>query len=79
MDKIRTTTVGGFEIAKCTFNFDGDKLNGLFIHEIRDEFGDGDCVVEWNYDLPKTHEEVVDILTNEYTNTDSEILQTIQK
>lgn len=67
-----------FEIRNCTFVVEGQRIEGVFIHELSDEFGNGDGVIA---DLREDHFEseqaIEDALANEYLDTNGATLATI--
>lgn len=79
---------------KCTFNISGhpvaftlctaiavgispDRQPALFVHDELDEFGDGDGVIFGINELPESSEDAASLL-QEYMETDSETLSTVQ-
>ena len=66
------------EFSTCTFSFDGNRVDGIYVHQISDENRDGDCVVGNGCTIPETAEEAETIFTNESLISDSEILRTVE-
>lgn len=70
--------MNNFEIRNCTFVIEDQRIEGVFIHELSDEFGNGDGVIA---DLREDHfesdQDAEDALTNEYLDTNGTTLDTI--
>ena len=67
------------EFTACTFIPACDpesRVTGIYIHDLNDEFGDGDGVAAC--DIPEDAEQASDMLFNEYVETDGDVLATVQ-
>lgn len=72
------TKTNSFEIKNCTFVVEGQRIEGVYVHELSDEFGNGDGVIA---DLREDHfdseQAIEDALMNEYLDTNHTTLGTI--
>ncbi len=61
----RTFTVNGKEVefAEITVVFEGETMNGLLIHDVDDEYSNGDCITT-EYDMPEDNEDAENIIEN---------------
>ena len=76
----KTIIYQGTEVkfSTCTFaNNDGERVDGLHIHDMSDEYGNGDCVVGNCAQIPEYDEDVEAIYSNEFLDSDCNTLETV--
>ena len=72
-------TFNEVEFTTCTFIPACDpenRVDGVLVHDLNDEFGDGDGVIAC--DMPEDAEQASDMLMNEYLESDFSVLETIK-
>lgn len=58
-----------FEEIRYIYGEEAEIQDGLLIHDVSDEFHDGDCIIGNLNTIPETDEEAADMLANEYAST----------
>ncbi|MGN1456943.1 MAG: hypothetical protein ACI4XP_03190 [Acutalibacteraceae bacterium] len=80
----KTRTIGNFELTDVKYiyrDFYGEEdeiQNGIFVHELTDEFGNGDGIIEapnGGVDYFDNEQEVIDYIQGNYLDTDYEYSQ----
>lgn len=78
MKKVISVKGQSVEFTNCAFEFEGNRVDGVYIHQISDVNRDGDCVVGNGCEVPETEDEAEAILENESPISDAEILRTVK-
>jgi len=71
------TTFNGTEFTEITAIIDGERIDGLMIHDLGDTNHDGDAVCTNAVSLPENEEDAIELLASETWMIDSEIIETI--
>ena len=78
MKKIISIDGQDVEFTSCTFCFEGERVDGIYVHQISDKNRDGDCVIGNCCTVPETADEAKTNFIDESPISDSEVLDTVE-
>lgn len=78
----RTYTVNEkeIELSEVSAVFENERMNGIMLHDVDDEYRDGDCVTSEYDHLPENDEEAADWINNTHSwDSDHSVMDTVEE